>query len=88
MHHHRLVDDLLHLVAYTEGPEVPQKIQSAHPHLLHGLRVGPPVQSGAQVDTQVLEVLNNSSLLIHDVSVYSQFCPPKTNHLLLGLVHI
>ena len=33
-----------HLTAYVEGSQLPQKIESAHPLLVHSVSVDPPVQ--------------------------------------------
>ena len=43
--HNRLIEDLQHLAAYVEGSQLPQKIESAHPLLVHSVSVDPPVQS-------------------------------------------
>ena len=42
--HNRPVEDLQHLAAHVEGSQLPQKIESAHPLLVHSVSVDPPVQ--------------------------------------------
>ena len=38
------LEDLQHLAAHVEGSQFPQKIESAHPLLVHSVSVDPPVQ--------------------------------------------
>lgn len=60
-HDHGLLEYIQHLGAYIESSELPQKMEFAHPLLVHS------IQSVVQIDTQVFIVLNNSNLLIRAV---------------------
>ncbi|MEQ2230855.1 hypothetical protein ILYODFUR_033556 [Ilyodon furcidens] len=52
--HYRLIEDLQHLAANTEGPKLPQEEQPALSLLVDAFTVAPPHRSVAQVNTETL----------------------------------
>ncbi|MEQ2253580.1 hypothetical protein ILYODFUR_033630 [Ilyodon furcidens] len=52
--HNKPVKDMKNLVANTEGPKLPQEVQSALSILVYSFTVASPVQSIVQVNTEIL----------------------------------
>ncbi|MED6240122.1 hypothetical protein ATANTOWER_016364 [Ataeniobius toweri] len=64
--HNRLIKDKQYLSGNTEGPKLPQEVQSALFLLLDGYTVASPLQSVVQVNTEVFILLHHLHFFSHD----------------------
>ncbi|MEQ2300545.1 hypothetical protein AMECASPLE_026803 [Ameca splendens] len=62
----RLIEDMQHLSANTEGPKLLQEVQSALSLLVDGFTVATPLQSVVQVNTEVFILLHHLHFFSHD----------------------
>ncbi|KAI4903259.1 hypothetical protein NFI96_032699, partial [Prochilodus magdalenae] len=85
----RLVEDLHHHAAHIERSEPSQEVESAHPLLVHRLRVGLPVRFVVELDTQVFVGIYQLNVLTHDGNGADRGPPsPEVHHHLLGFGHV
>ncbi|MEQ2305269.1 hypothetical protein AMECASPLE_036060 [Ameca splendens] len=79
--HYRLIEDMQHLAANTEGPKLPQEVQSALCLLVDAFTVAPPHRSVVQVNTDIL-------ILFHHLHFSCDRGLPQHWNLLLGQAKI
>ncbi|MEQ2252035.1 hypothetical protein ILYODFUR_017480 [Ilyodon furcidens] len=63
--HNRLIEDMQHLAANTERPQLPQEVQNVLSLLVDGFTVAPPLQSVVQVNTKVFILLHHLHFSSH-----------------------
>ncbi|MEQ2309351.1 hypothetical protein AMECASPLE_037719 [Ameca splendens] len=68
--HNRLIEDMQHLAANTERPNLPQEVQSALSLLVDGFTVASPFQSVVQVNTDIFILLHHLHFFSHNGNTF------------------